>query len=73
MWIKPVSGRLVRDPVTRAFVPDAGRDVPEHHPYWLRKLRDGDVVKGASPKKARTAPATSPAPAAPPADVSKES
>mgnify|MGYP003674020230 CR=1 FL=1 len=72
MWIKPVPGRLVRDPVTREVVPEGGRDVDDHNPYWLRKLRDGDVVKGAAPKKTRTLSATPSAPEASPAAMTEE-
>lgn len=69
MWIKPAPGRQVRDPVTRQLVPEAGFDVPDHDPYWRRRLRDGDVIKGVKPTKRRSPPAAEPAgtDAAPPA------
>ena len=43
MFIKPATGLVVRDPETMRQVPDTGREVPET-PYWMRRLRDGDVV-----------------------------
>lgn len=43
MWIQPAPGRKVRDPALNDDVPEAGRDVPPSD-YWLRRLRDGDVV-----------------------------
>ncbi len=50
LFVKPaVAGLIVRDP-ERNFqpIPEDGIDVPAQ-PYWLRRLRDGDVVevKGA--------------------------
>jgi hypothetical protein len=41
--IKPVPGRVVRDPVSMRPVPEGGREVPESA-YWLRRLAAGDVV-----------------------------
>ena len=72
MWIKPEPGRLVRDPVTMEPVPAVGREVPDHDPYWLRKLRDRDVAKGTKPPKSRTESASAQAKVSPPADVSEE-
>jgi hypothetical protein len=43
MKIKPAPGRMVRDPRTMLALPEEGRDVPRT-PFWLRRLRDGDVV-----------------------------
>jgi hypothetical protein len=54
MNVKPAAGLLVRDPVNREPLPASGREVPETD-YWMRRLRDGDVVKVApatvAPKK----------------------
>jgi hypothetical protein len=44
--VKPVAGRLVRDPAT-------GREITEptpvdgDDPFWIRRLADGDVEEGA--------------------------
>lgn len=44
--VKPVAGRLVRDPVT-------GREITEptpvdcDDPFWIRRLADGDVKEDA--------------------------
>jgi len=56
MKVYPVPGRLVRDPRSMQPVPEAGRDVPDDDPYWVRRVRDGDLTD--------TAPAAEPAPAA---------
>lgn len=44
MKVKPSEGRAVRDPELRDLLPAEGRDVPRTD-YWLRRLRDGDVVE----------------------------
>lgn len=44
MMVKPAPGRAVRDPVLRDLLPETGREVPRDV-YWLRRLRDGDVVE----------------------------
>ncbi len=49
MFIKPGPGLKVRDPVTRAFLPDTGRAVSDTDFFWLRRLRDGDVVAAEPP------------------------
>ncbi len=41
--VYPVAGRLVRHPETGEPVPAAGAAVPRS-PFWLRRLRDGDVT-----------------------------
>lgn len=44
MFIRPAPGLLVRDPVTKALLPEAGAEVSDSDLYWHRRLRDGDVV-----------------------------
>jgi hypothetical protein len=44
MFVKPAPGRAVRDPHTYQLLPDDGRNVPDDS-FWLRRLRDGDVVE----------------------------
>lgn len=44
MQIKPVPGRLVRDPATGREVTDTVT-VPDHDLFWLRRLADGDVAR----------------------------
>ncbi|MBK5145993.1 DUF2635 domain-containing protein [Budviciaceae bacterium BWR-B9] len=44
MFVKPVSGRVVRDPVKGTFLPESGEEVPENT-FWRRRLKDGDVQK----------------------------
>lgn len=59
MFVKPTPGLKVRDPETRAFLPNEGREVPASI-YWTRRLRDGDVVKAtpvAAPGAVQAAPA----------------
>lgn len=48
MQIKPVPGRLVRDPVTGREVTDTVT-VSDTDPFWLRRLADGDVVRADVP------------------------
>ena len=43
LHVKPVEGRAVLDPRTRAPLPPAGRRV-EVDAYWRRRLADGDIV-----------------------------
>lgn len=50
MKVKPAEGLLVRDPVTREALPAKGGTVPRNA-YWLRRLRDGDVIDAAPPAK----------------------
>lgn len=44
MQVKPASGRQVPDPEKGGFLPQEGREV-EASAYWLRRLRDGDVIE----------------------------
>ena len=56
MKVKPVEGRAVRDPLSLALLPDEGREVSDDDPFWLRRVRDGDVtVEGAQEAPAREA------------------
>lgn len=43
MFIKPVAGRTVRDPVKGTFLPEDGAEVAKSM-FWDRRLRDGDVI-----------------------------
>lgn len=40
--IKPIAGRLVRDPITRKQLPPEGV-VTELTPHWQRQINTGDV------------------------------
>jgi hypothetical protein len=44
MLVFPAPGLRVRDPATRAFVPDDGLEVSDTDLLWARLIRDGDVV-----------------------------
>lgn len=47
MRVKLAEGRRLRDPYTKTHLePDEVREVPRNA-YWLRRLRDGDVVEAA--------------------------
>lgn len=62
MKVKPARpGLIIRDPHTRRALPDEGGDVPETS-FWLRRLRDGDVIPIA---RAAAAPPTGLEPVAP--------
>jgi len=45
MFVKPAQGLSIRDPDLKDLLPEKGREVPDS-PYWIRRLRDGDVVSG---------------------------
>lgn len=49
-YLKPADGRLVRDPVTGKHLASTGEDKPRNS-YWLRRLKDGDVVEAKRPRK----------------------
>jgi Protein of unknown function (DUF2635) len=42
-FVKPAAGLVIPDPDRHDVLPPEGRDVPETD-FWLRRLRDGDVV-----------------------------
>ena len=44
MLVKPAPGRTVRDPHSMAILPAEGREVNDSDPFWLRRVRDGDVT-----------------------------
>jgi hypothetical protein len=56
MKVKPVPGRSVRDPKTMILLPPEGREVKDGDPFWMRRIRDGDVTveKSASQAKPTT-------------------
>ncbi|ELQ6225031.1 MULTISPECIES: DUF2635 domain-containing protein [Cronobacter] len=49
MFVIPVKGRKVPDPLRGDVLPEKGRNV-EKNSYWLRRLKGGDV-KETSQKK----------------------
>ncbi|MDE9473492.1 DUF2635 domain-containing protein [Xenorhabdus bovienii] len=42
MFVKLVTGRLVRDPVRGTHLPEGCAEVPDSL-FWHRRVRDGDV------------------------------
>lgn len=44
MYIQPIQGRNVPDPVRGDLLPSEGREV-EPTQYWQRRLNDGDVTE----------------------------
>lgn len=49
MMVKPASkDALIRDPHTKRPLPAEGAQVPDSS-FWLRRLRDGDVVRVEEP------------------------
>lgn len=72
MFIRPVTNRMVRDPITRQHLPEGGAQVPDS-PYWRRRIRAGDVVVTTPPRPAPKASIPSPSPLqAKPAPKGKE-
>ena len=55
MFVKPATGLIVRDPVSKVPLPATGANVPDTDMYWQRRLRDGDVFV-ATEQNAETAP-----------------
>lgn len=49
--VKPAPGLVVRDPATRQALPAEGAEVPRNT-YWMRRLRDGDVIEAQAAVKA---------------------
>ena len=45
-FIKPALGIRVPDPATGEYLPEGGLLMPRSG-YWLRRLKDGDVVEVA--------------------------
>lgn len=56
MYVYPKAGVLTRDPVKKDLLPESGRAVPDGHPYWLRRIADGDVKVGAPPSEKPASP-----------------
>lgn len=53
MHVKPQEGLQVFDPVRRDNLPAEGRVVPRD-PYWVRRVRDKDVVEFTPETEAET-------------------
>jgi len=53
LYLKPAPGRVVRDPVTMEPLAEAGEYKPRTA-YWLRRLKEGDVVAGTPSVEATT-------------------
>lgn len=64
MWVKAAPGLKVRDPRTRALIPDEGTETPDGDLVFAKLLEWGDVVVAERPEPSAPAPeAASPAPA----------
>lgn len=48
MKVRPAEGRMVPDPDRGDVLPKEGRTVPKNQ-WWMRRLRDGDVVMITAP------------------------
>lgn len=44
MFVKPKTGLKIPDPALLDYLPEDGREV-ESSAYWIRRLRDGDVIE----------------------------
>ncbi len=57
MRVKPADPTaVIRDPHTKRLLPAEGGDVPETS-FWIRRLRDGSVVRAEEPAQhVRNAP-----------------
>ena len=52
MFVIPVKGREVPDPLRGDLLPETGRNVPASS-YWLRRIEDGDVEVKPAVKEAK--------------------
>lgn len=52
MFVKPKEGLSIIDPITRTVVAPEGIEVPDGDHYWVRRLRDGDVMEAEKPEEA---------------------
>lgn len=54
LFVKPAKeGLIVRDPNDKhREIPDSGKEV-KRNAYWLRRLRDGDVVEAKKQEKSK--------------------
>lgn len=60
MFVKPADGVMVRDPAHYRPLPVEGAEVSEST-YWMRRLRDGDVVQAEAAPEPAADPADEPA------------
>lgn len=49
MFVVPKKGYKIPDPSLNDFLPEQGREV-QKNTYWVRRVRDGDVVEKAPTK-----------------------
>ena len=45
MYVKPSPGLRVIDPARNQFMPEEGMAVDDNDLYWIRRVRDRDVVQ----------------------------
>lgn len=50
MFVKPAKGLVIPDPDRHDRLPVEGRDVPASD-FWMRRMRDGDVVEATAPSE----------------------
>jgi hypothetical protein len=65
MRVAPAPGLVIRDPVTKLFVPPEGIEVAESDLFWVRRINDGDAVivpPAAAPSPLSVVPEPLPAP-----------
>ncbi len=57
LYLKPAGSVKVRDPRNGEHLATAGAELPRNY-YWLRRLKDGDVVevKTTAEKRAKRTP-----------------
>lgn len=49
IFVKAVAGRSVRDPDTKEVLAEAGEYKPRSG-FWLKRIKQGDVVETKAPK-----------------------
>lgn len=51
MFIIPIDGKQIPDPVRGGFLPQEGGEVDTNDIYWQRRITDGDVKEAKPPKQ----------------------
>ena len=50
IWVKPVEGAAVLDPLTKLVMPRDGMFIAAGDPHWMAHMRFGDIVVTEAPK-----------------------
>ena len=51
MFVKPAQGRKIRYPDRDKYLPETGANVPDNDLFWVKRVKQGDVVVVKNPPK----------------------